>query len=103
MKPISDQFTVVLAGAWNRAIFAPEWVSKHLFEGAEIDFEVGMGVGRIVATRLIAKDIILVPAQVRLMVAVRHDHRCWNSCKQLATRARHLVRRALDADGCGLA
>lgn len=31
MTPDLDQCTVVLAGAWNRAIFTPQWVAERLF------------------------------------------------------------------------
>ena len=32
MKPLVDNFTVVIVGLWNINIFTPEWLKNNLFE-----------------------------------------------------------------------
>jgi hypothetical protein len=37
MIPKKDNWAIVLAGMWNRAIFTPEWVGRLLFEQREVE------------------------------------------------------------------
>jgi len=53
-----DRCSVVLAGAWNPAIFSPPWVAKRLFSSTEM--EVGLAFGDMLVLRFGTKDVELV-------------------------------------------
>lgn len=43
IKPLDDQRTLVIAGAWNPAILSPNWVAKEILElPVDDNFQVGM-------------------------------------------------------------
>ncbi len=45
MKPVLQNWTLVLAGGWNVSIFQPQWVAKHVFQQDDIVVEVAMATG----------------------------------------------------------
>jgi hypothetical protein len=43
LKPILDQWTIVIVGSWNLAILHPEWVGNQLLELPEVEVEMVVG------------------------------------------------------------
>jgi len=46
MKPVIEEWTVVLAGSWNVAILNPEWVGRELLNLPEVEMELVFGAIR---------------------------------------------------------
>jgi hypothetical protein len=42
MRPNLENWSVVLAGHWNRMIFSADWVATHLFGSEQIEIEISM-------------------------------------------------------------
>ena len=68
MKPKTDTWTIVATGAWNTRVFAPEWVGKHLLPGPLV---VEVGLTAPVRLKFVSGDMIVVPADDRLIVGVQ--------------------------------
>lgn len=67
MKFIPDRSPVVLAGAWNRAIFTPEWVSKHLLDKQEeIEVQIAFGIDSSLRFQSDELTLQVLPRQVRI-------------------------------------
>lgn len=64
---LKDNFTIVVLGRWNVSIFSPAWVGKNIFGQKTITLEVGIEPES--PRRLIADDVVVIPANSRLIVA----------------------------------
>ena len=85
MRPIIDQWNIVLVGAWNRKIFTPPWLHQHLRfsdgEQLEITFEMQPDLPVIYRTR----DLVLKLQADRLIVGPRRiDDECLLKMEQFA-------------------
>lgn len=67
LEPLRDQFTIVVVGSWNVAIFSPAWVAENVFRTREVVLEIGAEPG--MPRRLTAEDVRVIPGTSRLMVA----------------------------------
>jgi hypothetical protein len=47
MKQINDFHTLVILAFWNKNVFVPEWVSKYIFPGIPLHFEINIGAQSI--------------------------------------------------------
>lgn len=73
MRAKPEEWTVVLVGQWNPAIFNPEWVGRNLNNGQPVMTEIATGpafVG-IAGWRVIVGDLVLVPGIDRLTLGTR--------------------------------
>lgn len=67
MEPVN--WNVVLVGAWNTAIFTPQWVTESLLDlpaGTAIEVQVPMLAGMPI--RFIGDSVVVVPADDRLVI-----------------------------------
>jgi hypothetical protein len=69
MPPVElvlDRSSVVLAGAWNQAIFSPSWVKERVFEGQDSEHWLGLLVtGGLIAQYSTPKVILtILPGRV---------------------------------------
>ena len=60
MKIREESFTIVIAGNWNKYILTPEWVSKNLFDAAELKVEIPISMN--LPPRFADKEIRFIPS-----------------------------------------
>lgn len=70
MKPVSDRWSIVVAGAWNVRLFTPEWLSQNVLESKNLNIEMGIGAG-IQAWRFLTEDSIFIPGDDKVILGVR--------------------------------
>ncbi len=66
-----DEVTIVLAGAWNQAIFTPDWVTRRLFP--EVDrLDVELLFGGVSGIRFTTPEVVInvLPGRVQVAPAV---------------------------------
>ena len=64
---IRDSYNpLIIVGAWNKAIFSPEWISKYIFNGAELNVEVPIN-NTNASLKFHAKEIALNIVDQRLI------------------------------------
>lgn len=68
MRSDLSGYSVVLVGSWNRSIFVPAWLKKHLQIAGEIGMEFAVGNPTMPA-RLFFDDVALVVDDTRLIIA----------------------------------
>lgn len=89
MKPNLQRCSIVMAGAWNQAIFSPEWVGEHLLDGS-VSIELVFGPLGFM-TQFVGPGVRLVvlPHQVQILCTTFED-----AAAQLAEEvARRLLER----------
>jgi hypothetical protein len=64
-----EPINIVIVGAWNYAIFNPQWVSKYLFDGNEINAEVAVNTGY--SYKISYKDIIFFVIENKLIITAK--------------------------------
>lgn len=69
MKPKLENWTIVLAGAWNVRVFSPEWVGRRLLDGRPMSIEVPIGPAPL-HFRYTADGLNLLPSSDRLIIGV---------------------------------
>lgn len=69
LKPKTENWTMVVVGAWNTRIFTPEWVGNRLFNSPEITAQLTFTPGRSVV-RFTQGDLILIPQEERVIAGV---------------------------------
>ena len=48
MRIVPDRWTLVIVGAWNQAIFTPQFVAQHIMPGPEaVQSEIEVGPGGV--------------------------------------------------------
>ncbi len=67
MKPVKNEFTIVIVGKWNTGIFNPNWLHENIFEAETIDLEYPVDPG--LPFRIIGDEIILIPRDDKLIIA----------------------------------
>lgn len=70
MEPNLEGWTIVIAGAWNQAIFTPPWIAKHLLS-EERDVQVELGIAFMAVERLMkfpTRDVSLSISPERLII-----------------------------------
>lgn len=60
MKIRDESLTIVIAGNWNKYILTPEWVSKNLFDAAELKVEIPISMN--LPPRFADKEIRFIPS-----------------------------------------
>lgn len=58
---------IVMVGIWNNAIFQPDWVSKYLLPGEDLNVEFPIGVGSL---RFSTKELRLYIVENKLSISV---------------------------------
>jgi len=73
MKARPAEWTVVLVGQWNPAVFNPEWIARHLNNGQPVTTEIATGAGGagLAGWRLLVGDLVIVPGLDRVTLGVR--------------------------------
>lgn len=69
--PNLGEWTVVLVGQWNPAIFSPDWVANTLLHVAEIETQIGVGPGAS-NVRYRSPNLVVIPQPDRLIIASRN-------------------------------
>lgn len=59
MRPLPDNWSIVIVGRWNVSIFHPAWLTKHLFEVPDVQIEFSTTPG--MAPRFTGGDVRLIP------------------------------------------
>lgn len=67
VEAIRENWTIVITGRWNVAIFNPAWLGKNVFQSDEIMLEVGIEPG--LPRRLTGDNVVVIPTNSRLMLA----------------------------------
>lgn len=59
---------LVIAGAWNQAIFSPAWLARHVTDGRVPALQIGFGPQGLFS-QFLCEDVVLgvVPAQVQIV------------------------------------
>jgi hypothetical protein len=92
MRASADTWTVVVAGQWNRHIFTPQWVGKHLFESPTVQIETQIAPVAGGSIRYLTDDVVLLPQADRLIVGVRRiDDDALRRVEQIACKALALL------------
>ena len=85
MPLIEGEVTIVLAGAWNPAIFTPDWVHQKLFADDD-DLVVEVLCGEISGLRFLSEGVALVVLPGRVQVSpVQNDDESLARAERVAT------------------
>ncbi|MBK7403092.1 MAG: hypothetical protein IPJ41_00315 [Phycisphaerales bacterium] len=91
MIPQPEQFTTVLVGSWNPAIFTPQWIDQQLFDGAgDIAAELGF-TPRATVTRFLAHGLVLIPGNSRVAIGVHTETERWPEAKAIGAKILKLL------------
>ncbi|WP_232055963.1 hypothetical protein [Tuwongella immobilis] len=81
-----EGWTIVLAGHWNRMIFSPEWVGKHLF-AANGDIETLVALMPVLPLVYRDEQVVMEVSQPRLVFHPRKANDvCLRRAEQMALR-----------------
>ena len=70
VKPIIDNWTLVVVGDWNTRIFTPDWVGAKLFEADDLTTEVSLTPGQSMV-RFTHAGVRIIPQDDRLVIGVQ--------------------------------
>lgn len=80
-SPGTDAFNVVLVGAWNAAIFSPEWAKQNLAVNKEQEVVLAIPMQMALAPRLTVEGINLYPsAQALVLDCVEYSDAALQAC-----------------------
>jgi hypothetical protein len=70
LQEVIENMTIIVAGRWNVAIFAPAWLGEHVFHGfgkneVVIEFEVQP----LAPPRITCAGVLLMPSPMRILAA----------------------------------
>lgn len=72
MKPLLNQWTIVVAGNWNPAIFSPNFIGKKLLNietvGAEFKFSANQS-----GVSYHAGNLLVIPSNDKLVIGIKND------------------------------
>lgn len=71
MKPSLENWTIVVAGAWNAQIFSPEWVGSNLLDAQEFEIHL-VFQGSNVFSSFVTQDIIFNPSSTQIICGVKN-------------------------------
>lgn len=66
MRPNPEGWNIVVVGAWNVAIFNPQWLGKHIFQSKEVQIQFALQVGQG-SPRFLADQIVVTPSRGRVL------------------------------------
>jgi len=72
LEPNPGGMSIVLAGAWNRAIFTPQWMIGRLTQATDINIEVPLGNPSL-AIRFLFDRLTLRVENDRLIIVADHE------------------------------
>jgi len=67
IKPVITEWTIVILGRWNTAIFNPKWLGENIFEEKKLNIEVAMDAG--FPMQITGDKVLLIPREDRLILA----------------------------------
>lgn len=67
IEPLKENWTIVILGTWNTAIFNPGWLTAHVFQAKETSIDIGIQPG--LPRRITGDNVVLIPTNARLMLA----------------------------------
>jgi len=71
MVPNLTDWTIVMVGQWNPAIFSPDWVARNLVHEDSIETQIAVGpIARNV--RYQTTNLLVIPQQDRLIIGCRN-------------------------------
>lgn len=72
IRPNLSEWTVVVVGQWNPAVFSPEWVASHLLQVNPIETHLAMGpLGG--GVRYQSPTLVVIPQADRLIIGARNS------------------------------
>ena len=88
MRIKSEYEPIVLVGAWNKAMFTPDWVQKYVFPGIPMNIEFPLN-NPLASIRYSAKGIVFSTVESRISSFKRHlssfttysDSEFWNQSR----------------------
>ncbi len=83
MQSKPSSWTIVLAGVWNRAIFAPEWVAQHLFHAEEVEIMLASSPVLPIVYQNQSVSIEVGSSRLIFRVRIQNDD-CLNSAERMA-------------------
>lgn len=72
MKPVFEDWTIVVVGSWNTAILNPDWVSKKVLGVEEVGVELMVGPGTMNIT-LHHPGLRIIPTRSRVIVGAQEE------------------------------
>lgn len=67
MKPVLENWTVVVVGKWNVGIFNPQWLIKNIFENDKLGFDFPLEP--TLPLRITGDKVLLIPSEQRIILA----------------------------------
>ena len=67
IKPVITEWTIVILGRWNTAIFNPKWLGENIFDDKKLTIEVAMDAG--FPMQITGDKVLLIPREDRLILA----------------------------------
>jgi hypothetical protein len=71
MTPTITDWTVVLVGQWNPAIFSPQWIGQNLLHTPEVEMHLAFGA-QSNAVRFQSQTLIVIPQADKLIIGARN-------------------------------
>jgi hypothetical protein len=72
IRPILPEWTVVVVGQWNPAIFSPDWVARELLHVTVIETQLAAGP-QITGVRYQSATLVVIPQPNQLILGARND------------------------------
>lgn len=66
MKPVLENWTIVILGKWNVSIFNPQWLTENIFKQKQLLIDFPM-VPRL-PPRITGDKVLLIPGEDRLII-----------------------------------
>jgi hypothetical protein len=88
MVPNITDWTVVMVGQWNPAIFSPEWVARKILNTETIETELAVGP-TTTNVRYSTDKLLVIPQQDRLIIASRNTEEV--SLLEMESRSRTVL------------
>jgi hypothetical protein len=71
IRPNPSEWTVVVVGNWNPAIFSPNWVAQHLLNVTVIETQLSAGP-QVSGLKYQSPTLVVIPHSERLIIGVRN-------------------------------
>lgn len=90
MVPCENSWSIIIVGYWNRMIFSPEWVARHLFERATIECLVSTIPSQPIIYR--SNDVEMRVLDTRLEFILRkYTPNCLSNVEQIICRVFNML------------
>lgn len=91
-SPGSDAFNIVLVGAWNPAIFSPEWAKQNLADDSTKEVVLAIPMQIVAPPRLTVEDVNIYPStQALILDCAEYSDIALGSCSRKLERLAALL------------